>query len=345
MKSSFAMHLCALCVALALFVPWGFGEALSEGLDWSGVREGNGRVVGSLALPDGLVHIDAPAPPDFVPGDVPILKVAYRRLTQKEIDLAFDAAGLKRDKKKSLDLYAHRDYAYAEYAVDNQIGGTPIEGSAFDLQTTQAEAIVRAFLRSLGYADSDFTLTCWRWTKPERQRYPNMTESRYRRLLSTIEEEERTWGFAHDTVTTVQVQFLLHGIEAPFMVHWMEGSDKCGAMSDSHFNISDTGEIVGFMLSNLAIEQQAEPIAHDWRTALEATATGDTSAGGLSLCNPQMWIDTQGVEHRSTRHTLTRVRLIYRCNERKIFRPQWEYTVECVEESSGASYERVDTQW
>lgn len=335
---------------LVCLLPFAAVRAEEGQLDWSNVREENGRVVGTLELPDGLLHIDAPIPPEYTPQDAPVLKIDFQRFDMKTIEKGFKAIGVKRNKKKG--PYFHADKTSAEVTYQNpknEVLFSCEPGDAwpeYEAEMQRAEDMTAMFLAAVGIAPETVRLTAARY-KPSYTPPINATEDWLERpeTQAYLKRREEGWsrtakelGRPLETLTSVQVNFTPGGLRALDWFYWPTNfSDDPGStFGDSmhgDFNIGDDGALLGFTLRNVPVIKEETPpeTLPTWREALEAgvfrTYNEGCIHGGVWIQSGQPYTN-EGFTWLPIENVLTGIELCYHGEQFKTLEPIWQFHVE-----------------
>lgn len=254
----------ALIAALLLSV---FPAVLAEPLclasevDLSGVQEANGRLVGEIRVPEGLLdgalYIDCPVPEGFTQEQCQTLTVQYKRISEKEMIAALKAVGQK-GTADTVYIYNSSDQTLAEFSLlsdgdpccyfwGDLMAAEASDDPAYETEYTQAKDLIQALITQLGGTADEALLHATRLDAGHCCLGSTSRSSKGEAYHASAIESFQTYMAKEDlpsnALTTVSGPYELFGLPVMRNIQWMDGGYEMGAETAYYAVVNDDGAL------------------------------------------------------------------------------------------------------
>lgn len=280
MKRLLTLFLCALLLCASASAAVYEAEPMTlltpEDIDLSDVREVDGRLVGEIHLPASVGNVrlmlDCPLPEPLT--ETRQLKVAYRKITKKELEKAVKSIGQSTKGAELRQFVSDPLTRMVSFEVEHGLSTPPYlpqPDAVESPETERAKEITRALADALDVSLSE-ELIAWKRNVPYQGNPAAST------LVEKIREENRREFVAverkcgrdgTDDITLLHAMYELEGLPVMYQYYWSDGRDAYGASSELYAAVNDEGRLVQASLWGVPVIQDAQTISlpqRGWQT-------------------------------------------------------------------------------
>ena len=273
-----------------------FPAALAEPLckasevDLSDVQEVNGRLIGEIHVPDGMMdaqlRIDCPLPEGFTQEQSQKLTVQYKRISEREMIAAMKTIGQK-GTPETVSVYNSSEQTLAEFSLlkhgdprgyfwGDLMAAEASDDPAYEVEYTQAKNLIQALITQLGGTADQNLLHATRLDTEHCYPYSTSISSKGEAYKADSIEYFKTMeakdGIVPNTLTTVSGPYALYGLPVMRNIRWMEGRDEMGAETAFYAVVHDNGSLQYCGVACLPVVTDTKPVSLPIRSWQELLA-------------------------------------------------------------------------